>query len=290
MISSSKSTEEIKQEIARRTNSSFPPGKQSRSEHRIRPVDHSQEHEARFDLSIQFSRPRTSSVRSKKIHPSVWIVLQCPISLTSTCTTSWPVVSNDRWASFHVAEWTLPRQRRTFPCPWWRLYVTSHRMSRELWSVRRCDHLEKERRRVTSLVNSATSWWRTFLVFPFPDFVQELVSSEIVSAQLLFSHQFLLDDDLSSNAGMITAGNPENCFSTHSMPTCECVFQRAHDRMTQMKIASDIRGWNDDGECLSRCQSIGRWMFIVVFRTEEALFLPPGIPGRFDILRTVGLR
>lgn len=56
------------------------------------------------------------------------------------------------------------------------------------------------------------------LILPFPDFLNEVLSPQIVAAQTSFSHQLLLHHHLRGDASVVAARVPQRGLSSHPVP------------------------------------------------------------------------
>lgn len=56
------------------------------------------------------------------------------------------------------------------------------------------------------------------LILPFPDFLDEILPAQIVTAHASLSHQLFLHHNLGGDTGVITAWVPQGGLASHSVP------------------------------------------------------------------------
>ena len=92
----------------------------------------------------------------------------------------------------------------------------------------------------------------TVLLLPLPDLLHELLTTEVVSGLALFLHEVLLHDDLrigrgratylSSNTGVVDAGDPEGLVAAHSLPRRSSGRGGTYQRVMVSSMAL-VRAW-----------------------------------------------
>ena len=88
------------------------------------------------------------------------------------------------------------------------------------------------------------------LLLPLPHPLEELLPAQIIAGQALLDAQFLLHLDLSGDAGMVGAGDPQRGVALHPLEAGQDVLQCAVQGVAHVELARDV-GWrHDDGEGL----------------------------------------
>ena len=123
------------------------------------------------------------------------------------------------------------------------------------------------------------------LALPFPNGVDELFASEIVSRLLLLAPKHVLDDALGRNTGVITSRHPQGCLAVHTVPPNHHVLKGVSKSVAHVESTSDVRRRVNDDER----SGILDLAILLELGLEEALLLPPAIPGRLDGDRVVRL-
>ena len=88
------------------------------------------------------------------------------------------------------------------------------------------------------------------LVFPVPYTLQELLTAQIMAGQTLCVAQFLFHLDLSGNAGVVTAGEPQRLIALHPFVTDQDILLRAVHGMAHVELSGNIGGRHNDGKRL----------------------------------------
>lgn len=125
------------------------------------------------------------------------------------------------------------------------------------------------------------------LLLPLPHLLDEGLASEVVPGLALLLLQLLLDHHLGGNTGMIEARAPQGLAARHSVPAGQRVLNGAHERVAQVKCARHIRWRHRHDELFT-----GRVLAKVLggaLGLEEALLLPPLVPGRLHVQGAVGV-
>ena len=91
------------------------------------------------------------------------------------------------------------------------------------------------------------------LLFPLPNALQEVLTSEIMAGLALIFEDFLLHDGLSRNSSMICTRNIQ-CFETgHPLPPYERVFDGRGKCMADMQVARNVGRRQTDHKLLRIC-------------------------------------
>ena len=88
------------------------------------------------------------------------------------------------------------------------------------------------------------------LLLPLPHPLEELLPAQIIAGQALLDAQFLLHLDLSGDAGMVGAGDPQRGVALHPLEAGQDVLQCAVQGVAHVELARDVGGRHDDGEGL----------------------------------------
>ncbi len=115
------------------------------------------------------------------------------------------------------------------------------------------------------------------LVFPLPDFFQELFAAQVMTVQAL-GFKLALDQHLRGDARVVGTRLPEGVATLHAAEADQGIHDRVVETMAHVQAAGDVRRRNHDGVGLA-CTL---W--------SEIVFGFPGVvPGSFDGVRLVGL-
>lgn len=89
------------------------------------------------------------------------------------------------------------------------------------WQIR-SPFLQRQKINVVFLLftfkSSLSHYFLYSLIFPFPDFLEEIFPAQIMTAHALLSHQLFLDHHLGCNAGVVTARVPQGGLTLHPVP------------------------------------------------------------------------
>ena len=113
---------------------------------------------------------------------------------------------------------------------------------------------------------------------PLPHSFQELFPAQPVPVYSL-SGQYLFDDHLGGDAGMVYAGEPEGRLAHHAVPAGQDILQGGGQGMPDVKLAGDVGWGHNDNEGLP-----GR----VYSGLEVALLPPEPVPFLLHLARLVG--
>ncbi len=116
----------------------------------------------------------------------------------------------------------------------------------------------------------------TALFFPLPDFIDKLVTAQIMFTQA-FPLQLSFNNHLGGNTGMVGTNLPQGVFPQHALITDHGIHNGLLKTMPHMQAARDIGRRDHD--------AIG---IALAGGPEIALVFPGLIPGGFDLLRLVG--
>ena len=85
---------------------------------------------------------------------------------------------------------------------------------------------------------------------PRPDALQELLTAQIMAGQTLCVAQILFHLDLSGNAGVVAAGQPQRLIALHPFVADQDILQRAVHGMAHVELSGNIGGRHNDGKRL----------------------------------------
>ena len=88
------------------------------------------------------------------------------------------------------------------------------------------------------------------LVLPVPHPLQELLPAQVVAGEPLVFAQLLFHLDLSGDAGVVGAGNPQGGVALHPLEADEDVLKGGVHGVAHVELAGYIGGRHDDGEGL----------------------------------------
>jgi len=100
---------------------------------------------------------------------------------------------------------------------------------------------------------------------------------------LFFLPDVLLHHGLSADASMVHPREPQGGEALHSLVPGDCIFNREHQGMSQMKGPSNIRRRDHHHKLL--LVRVGEDVFFIGM--EEFLLLPPSVPSALHLLRMV---
>ncbi len=106
---------------------------------------------------------------------------------------------------------------------------------------------------------------------------------------ILLLPQLLLDNHLRGNARMVKARTPQRLPATHPIPARQTILDGAHERVAQVQRARHIRRRHRHHKLLAIRGCLAK-VLLGALGLEEAQRLPPLVPRRLDIQRTVGVR
>src|SRR4030042_2751790 len=92
--------------------------------------------------------------------------------------------------------------------------------------------------------------------------------------------QLLLHNHLGGNASMVNSRQPKGRLTFHPVPPYHNILQRSRQRVSQMKLASDIRRRHNDDKGL---------LFMVYLRSKIAMLHPEAIPLLLNASRLISL-
>ncbi len=107
------------------------------------------------------------------------------------------------------------------------------------------------------------------LLLPLPDFVQELLATQVVAGQVLLLLEVCLHLRLGGNAGVVHAGNPAGLATLHLLIADQDVLQGVVEDVPQGEDARHVGRRDDDGVGL--LGAVGRGV-------EVSALLPFGVP------------
>ena len=85
---------------------------------------------------------------------------------------------------------------------------------------------------------------------PRPDTLQELLAAQIMAGQALCVAQLFLHLDLSGNAGVVAAGQPQCLIALHPFVPDQDILQRAVHGVAHMELSGNIGGRHNNGKRL----------------------------------------
>src|SRR5450830_273130 len=115
------------------------------------------------------------------------------------------------------------------------------------------------------------------LILPFPDFFQEFLAAQVVTA-LAGGFELAFHQHLRGNTGVVGARLPQGVAALHATETDQRIHDRIVEAMAHVQAASDVRWRNHDGVGIARA-----------LRSEIIFGLPGLVPGSFNSVRLVGL-
>ena len=115
------------------------------------------------------------------------------------------------------------------------------------------------------------------LVFPFPDFFQEFLAAQVMTA-LAGGFELAFHQHLGGDTGVVGTRLPQGVAALHAAETDQRIHDRIVEAMAHVQAASDVRWRNHDGVGIARA-----------LRGEIILGFPGVVPGSFDGVRLVGL-
>ena len=122
---------------------------------------------------------------------------------------------------------------------------------------------------------------RAVLIFPVPNSLKELLSSEIVAREIFVNAQVFLHLDLRCDTCVVRSGHPEGGKALHSLITAENVLERFVQSVSHMELTGYVGRGDNDGE--------GRLLLIRV-GLEIALVAPIFIDAILKFRRGIILR
>ena len=117
----------------------------------------------------------------------------------------------------------------------------------------------------------------TGLIFPFPDFFQELLAAQVVAVQTL-CFDLTLNQHLGCDTRVVGARLPQGVATLHATETDQGVHDRVVKTVTHVQAAGDVRRRDHDGVRVARA-----------LRGKIIFFFPGFVPGSFNGVRLVGL-
>src|SRR5579884_414590 len=111
-------------------------------------------------------------------------------------------------------------------------------------------------------------------LFPSPDPLDELLSTELMSVEFLL-YKLALDDVLCGDAGVIGSGDPKCVETAHPLPSSQNILKSVVERMPHVQRAGHVR--RGDHHRKGGAIRLGQSM-------EESFLLPEGNPFFFDLL------
>jgi hypothetical protein len=116
----------------------------------------------------------------------------------------------------------------------------------------------------------------------FPNFLQKLLSTQIMSSLVLLLHQFFLNNSLRGNTRMIGSRQIQSLVPLHSLSSDDRILNGNSQGMTNVQISSDVWWWQSDCELFGVC--------CLVISVEELVLVPPLVPVLLDGDWVVGVR
>ena len=118
-------------------------------------------------------------------------------------------------------------------------------------------------------------------MLPIPNTLQELFTTQVITAQTLFVAQLLFHFDLGGDAGMVNTGDPQSIEALHPLEADQRILQRCVHGVTHVQLTGNVGRGHHDGEGL---------LIFVDFGMEVAAFLPHVVDPRLNLLRLIDLR
>jgi hypothetical protein len=95
------------------------------------------------------------------------------------------------------------------------------------------------------------------LVLPLPNLLNEVITGKVVLCLLFIVPNFLLDDCLGSDTGVIGTRDPKDTTSAHTVVAAESVLNGVGESMTKVKRAGNVGRRNNDDKLLLSVTKVG---------------------------------